>query len=179
MTSISILPILFFALQGGTSATMIAQKHPLPSHCQVHEEKVFSCQIQKSNKVLSLCAVSGKANNSGYLHYRFGRPGYVELQYPQGVQDSYSKFRWQTIAYSGGWDTRIQFSNAGHRYQVYDRAYKIDIKHKDRSGGVLVFKGPKKLAELKCAANSFGADPYAWGLNDLYERVPEGAFFSD
>lgn len=179
MISASLLPFLFFALQGGSADVRIAQHASPLTHCLKHEERVFSCQIQKSNKVLSLCAVPAKAKNPGYLQYRFGRPGHVELQYPQAKSTSYSKFNWQSIGYSGGWDTRIQFSNAGYRYQIYDRAYKIDIKRKDRSGGVLVLKGNKQLAELKCSPQSFGPNPYAWGLNDLYERVPQGNFFSD
>lgn len=179
MISAPILPILFFALQGSPFESIITQKPPTSTHCQAHEQKIFSCQIQKSQKILSLCAVANKPQHPGYLHYRFGNPGKVELQFPQSTQNTYAQFRWQTIGYSGGWDTRIQFANGGYRYQVYDRAIKVDMSHKDRSGGVLVYKGSKQVAQLSCQTVSFGADPYAWGLNDLYERVPEGKFFSE
>lgn len=161
----------------GTFHMGAAQATATPSHCLPYEERVFSCQIQKSNKVVSLCAVPKQNQQAGYLQYRFGRPGHVELAFPPKKAHSYPQFRWQTIGYSGGWETRIQFVNGGYTYQVYDRAYKIDMQHKDRSGGIFVLKGQKQVAHLQCQASSFGPDPYAWGLNDLYDRVPQGNFF--
>ena len=148
-------------------------REPL-SHCSSQEETLFTCKISKSKKLVSICTSKGFSNHSGYIQYRFGRPNQVELAFPKVISDSSRKFLWQTYGYSGGWDTRIQFSIENFRYQVYDKAYKKTASSKDLYGGILVYKKNKKLAELKCDLKTISG-----GLNQLYGKIPSGNFFVD
>ena len=111
---------------------------PLTSHCRPDEWSVFSCRIEDSEKVVSVCASEDLTREQGYLHYRFGRIGAVELTFPEDRQNTQEQFLWQTIGYSGGWDTRIQFSNGGYAYQLYDQAYKVSISEKELHGGIII-----------------------------------------
>jgi hypothetical protein len=63
---------------------------------QAWEEFFMSCIMQESTRLLS---VYGKIDGddggrpvSQYLQYRFGKPGAIELQYPEQREDSLDKF---------------------------------------------------------------------------------------
>lgn len=148
------------------------------SHCRTGERAVFSCPIDGSDKVVSVCVSDDYGRRQGYLQYRFGRLGDVELAFPERLQETQERFQWQTVSYSGGWDTRIQFENGGYAYQLYDRAIKKTISEKDLEGGVLVKQGGREVARLVCDEAGLGP-PYINTLNDLYDTLPEGAFFEE
>jgi hypothetical protein len=52
-----------------------------PSHCTKDEQTLFSCQLDKK-KTVSLCAAKTLTPKAGYLQYRFGKAGKVELALP-------------------------------------------------------------------------------------------------
>ncbi len=149
-----------------------------PSHCSPVEWTVFSCQIEGSQTVVSVCASTDLTRTHGYLQYRFGRPGAVELAFPEDLEGTQDQFMWQTIGYSGGWDTRIQFTNAEVSYQLYDKAIKVSISEKEFLGGIIIKEGKAVLAELACDTATLGP-AYDNTLGDLYERIPEGSFIED
>ena len=148
------------------------------SHCRSDETAVFSCRLDDSEKVVSICASDDLARDGGYLQYRFGRIGAVELTFPEDRQNTQEHFRWQTIGYSGGWDTRVQFSNGGYTYQLYDQAFKVSISEKSLHGGIIIRDGEAVIAHLHCNAATLGT-PYTNSLNDLFEKIPQGTFFDD
>jgi hypothetical protein len=51
------------------------------SHCNPDESSLFSCKLT-NGKTVSLCASTDLAPDSGYLQYRFGKLGKVELSLP-------------------------------------------------------------------------------------------------
>ena len=151
---------------------------PLTTHCAADETTVFSCRLDDSEKVVSMCASDPLSREQGYLQYRFGRIGDIELTYPADRHNTQEQFMWQTIGYSGGWDTRIAFDNGGYRYQLYDQAFKVSISEKALHGGIIILKDEATVAHLHCDAATLGT-PYANTLNDLYEKIPTGTFFEE
>ena len=150
------------------------------SHCHSEERSVFSCRLEDSEKVLSLCVSQDFSSDQGYLQYRFGPIGDVELEYPEDQQNTQELFLWQTIGYSGGWDTRVQFSNGGYTYRLYDQAVKVSMSEKDFYGGIIILEGETVVAQLPCDVSTLGP-PHSSSntLNLLYEKIPSGTFFEE
>jgi hypothetical protein len=57
-------------------------KHVTPSHCTPGETVLFSCQLERTKKIVSLCSSSDLSPTAGYVQYRFGPPGNVEIMVP-------------------------------------------------------------------------------------------------
>src|ERR1700761_2605285 len=49
--------------------------------CHKHEEIYFSCHAE--NKIVSVCASGNISPKNGYVQYRFGSSGNIELEYPK------------------------------------------------------------------------------------------------
>ena len=91
------------------------------SHCAANEEVVFSCRLQKSAKVVSLCAsknLLAKPEN-GQLTYRFGKPGAVELIFPKQAADSPQQFSFFHYFRAGLDETEVSFVNNGFSYSLF------------------------------------------------------------
>lgn len=92
------------------------------SHCTRDEDIIFSCPLQRTNKVVSLCASKGllDAPGNGYLAYRFGAIGAVELEFPSQRRSStkkfsyYHYFRPETDRFS------MSFRSGGANYVISD-----------------------------------------------------------
>ena len=54
--------------------------------CQKDEVTFFNCEIKGSAKVASLCGSPQLDAHRGYVQYRFGRVGKIELTFPQERQ---------------------------------------------------------------------------------------------
>ncbi len=91
--------------------------------CGMEERTFFSCLIVGTEKRVSVCASDLLTRTEGYIQYRFGTPDGIEFQFPEKLDRTQDQFLWQTIGYSGGWDTRIQFTNEDYGYQIYDQAF--------------------------------------------------------
>lgn len=74
------LPILAIVVM--VLSTSIAFAGPASTHCSTEEQMLFSCQL-KNNKTVSLCTSSDFSASNGYLQYRFGKMGKVELALPK------------------------------------------------------------------------------------------------
>lgn len=115
--------VALLAFLGG--ALSVAQAAaPTPSHCTADEEVVFSCRLQKSAKVVSLCAskdLLAKPEN-GRLTYRFGKPGAVELVFPKQVAGSTQQFLFFHFFRPGLDETEVSFINSGFSYSLYDHS---------------------------------------------------------
>ena len=62
-----------------------------PSHCTADESVVFSCLLRNA-KVVSLCSSRDLAKDAGYLQYRYGPKGRVELEFPAGRRGTQDRF---------------------------------------------------------------------------------------
>lgn len=90
------------------------------SLCEQNEKIVFSCPVKSSNKIVSLCASRKLTKTEGYLQYRFGLPGKVELEYPKQHGEAQKAFRYSHYFRAQVDSTEISFSIDGYGYTVFD-----------------------------------------------------------
>ncbi|OYT72808.1 MAG: hypothetical protein CFK52_04130 [Chloracidobacterium sp. CP2_5A] len=86
--------------------------------CAGSERLIFGA-ITTGGKMVCLCASPDLASQRGYLQYRFGRPGRVELEYPAERAGSQQKFYYAHYArYQLEWAS-VRFKNNEYNYRLY------------------------------------------------------------
>src|SRR5438128_10829064 len=97
---IILILLLIFAAFGGLDLYPRAKSYVLVSRrvvspqaglqsnslCAKDERIIFSCITKRAAKIVSLCASKDLTNDRGYLQYRFGLPGKIELEFPKSRQ---------------------------------------------------------------------------------------------
>jgi hypothetical protein len=118
--------------------------------CKKGERIIFSCPIKRPAKIVSLCASKDLTNERGYVQYRFGLPGNVELEYPKERTGTQDKFHY-THYFRAQFDlTEISFTNDGYEYQITDD-YNGEEKPAQSIQGVSVTApGKPKEVSLAC-----------------------------
>jgi hypothetical protein len=136
--------------------------------CAKDERVIFSCPVKRPAKIVSLCASKDLTNDHGYLQYRFGLPGKIELEYPKDRQGTQSKFQY-THYFRAQFDmTSIGFTIDGYEYSVFDD-YNGEEKPKIISQGVSV-TAPGKPKEVSFVCRTKPKADY----NDLQAALPSG-----
>jgi hypothetical protein len=118
--------------------------------CTPGERVFFSCELQK--KIVSLCTAD--KDGSGYMEYRFGQPGNIELRYRGGPAPTPAFTRSTELGASNAADV-IWFENQG----VY---YVLNFPVRG-APSLEVIKGGRPLALMACK-NGWGSssgDPAA------------------
>ncbi len=100
------------------------------SHCGPLETSLWSCSSK--HKVYELCASRDLGKSTGYLQYRAGRIGKVELTYPPGLIHPRGVFKLHLYARNAG----LTFRNERYEYQLFDaligtselRVFEVDGK---------------------------------------------------
>ena len=88
--------------------------------CARNERVIFSCPLRRPAKIVSVCAARNLTREIGYLQYRFGLPGKIELEFPKERPGSQAKFEY-THYFRAQFDlTEINFSIDGVNYSVFD-----------------------------------------------------------
>lgn len=88
--------------------------------CARDERVIFSCPLRRPAKIVSVCAAKNLTKETGYLQYRFGLPGKIELEFPKERQGSQGKFEY-THYFRAQFDlTEINFTVNGVNYSVFD-----------------------------------------------------------
>ncbi len=114
--------------------------------CAKDERIIFSCPVKKPAKIVSVCASRDLTGDRGYLQYRFGLPGKVELEYPKDRKGTQEKFHY-THYFRAQFDlTSINFTIDGYEYSVFDD-YNGEEKPAVSSQGVSV-TAPGKPKEV-------------------------------
>jgi hypothetical protein len=97
------------------------------SLCAKTEHIIFSCRTRGSlqqattpGKIVSLCASLDLDKEHGYLQYRYGLPGKVELQFPELRQRTQQMFRYTHYFRYQVDLTAINFSINGYEYSIFD-----------------------------------------------------------
>ncbi|MFM0550046.1 hypothetical protein P0D69_03600 [Paraburkholderia sediminicola] len=85
--------------------------------CQSHEEVYFSCRT--GGKMLSICASGNISPDNGYVQYRFGRVGHIELEYPQKPYPPRKLFSISDISGGNLSFTHFKFSSRSYHYVLY------------------------------------------------------------
>lgn len=127
------------------------RNNPSTSLCRAAEQTIFSCSVTGSPKFFSLCGSRSLDARRGYLQYRFGKPGAVELQFPRDRANAQRVFRYAHYFRAQVDRTEVTFDNEGYRYVVFDY-YEGDIKPAVRESGVRVRRhgATTKETELTC-----------------------------
>src|SRR5438874_9053185 len=88
--------------------------------CATNERVIFSCPVKKPAKTVSVCASKDLTSDRGYLQYRFGLPGKIELEFPKERTGTQSKFQYTHYFRAKVDLTEISFTINGYQYQVID-----------------------------------------------------------
>ena len=97
--------------------TAALQPHTL---CDRNERVIFSCPIKRPAKIVSICASKDLTSDHGYLQYRFGLPGKIELEFPKERTGTQTKFQYTHYFRAQVDLTEISFNVNGYEYQVTD-----------------------------------------------------------
>jgi hypothetical protein len=136
--------------------------------CARDERVIFSCSIRKPAKIASLCASKDLTSDRGYLQYRFGLPGKVELEYPQDRSGSQQKFQYTHYFRAQFDQTEISFRNNGYEYSITDD-YNGEEKPAQSVQGVSV-TAPGKPKEVSLSCRTKPKADYS----DLQSVLPGG-----
>jgi hypothetical protein len=130
--------------------TLFAPKPEPVTLCARDERVIFSCPIKKPAKIVSVCASKDLTADRGYLQYRFGLPGKIELEFPKDRKGTQEKFQY-THYFRAQFDmTSINFTIDGNEYSVFDD-YNGEEKPAISSQGVSVTaSGKPKEVSFVC-----------------------------
>lgn len=159
---------LSVAMQAQGPAEPVTRTLQRNSLCAKDERVIFSCPIRRPAKIVSICASRDLTSDRGYLQYRFGLPGKIELEYPKARTGTQSKFQY-THYFRAQFDlTEISFNINGYEYQVTDD-YNGEEKPAVSSQGVSV-TAPGKPKEVSFVCRTKPKADYA----DLQAVLPNG-----
>lgn len=167
---VTILISVAISANQSPSAAALAKTAPpqSPSLCAKDERVIFSCPVKRPAKTVSLCASKDLTSERGYLQYRFGLPGKIELEYPKDRQGTQAKFQY-THYFRAQFDTTsINFTIDGYEYSVFDD-YNGEEKPKISTQGVSV-TAPGKPKEVSFVCRMKPKADY----NDLQAVLPSG-----
>ena len=146
---------------------MVGPAFGAPSLCGSDEQVFFNCLMKGSAKRVSLCGSRSLDRDKGYLQYRFGRPGAIELEFPKERLGSPRQFRFAHYVRYQVDRTELGFENGGYQYVLYDD-YEGEQKPARRERGVSVTGSgaASKIVDLVCG------DSITSRLNALEAAVP-------
>jgi len=149
----SLMLAIFLAANYSTASAPATQSDsPGNSLCRSEEQIFFSCPIAASVKTVSLCGSKTIDSRRGYIQYRFGRAGAVELQFPRDRANTQRVFRYAKYFRAQVQRTEIAFDNEDYRYVLFDY-YEGDVKPAIREAGVRITRHSRNQqeSEIKCA----------------------------
>jgi len=132
-------------------AGQITPNNHSSSLCRAEEQVIFSCTVTPGARTVSLCASGVLDHRRGYVQYRFGKPGAVELQFPQARANTQLAFRYAHYFRARVDRTEVSFDNQGYRYVIFDY-YVGEITPVTAVAGVRVIKLGARQPEtdLRC-----------------------------
>jgi hypothetical protein len=84
------------------------------SHCSAREKSIWSCSTKR--KTYELCASQDLGKTTGYLQYRAGRIGKIELVYPAGLVHPKGPFLHRLYARNAA----LIFRSGRYEYELFD-----------------------------------------------------------
>ncbi|HKS28563.1 MAG TPA: hypothetical protein VJS44_12115 [Pyrinomonadaceae bacterium] len=136
------------------------------SLCAPDEQVVWSCETVKERKLASICGSKDLSGARGYVQYRFGRAGRVELEFPRertGTQSAfkYSRYTRPLVTY-----LKLEFVNGGVSYSISDDS-NDEEKPARRDASITVKTADAKETTLRCRMPVAGS---LMKLEDVVER---------
>ena len=135
--------------------------------CAADERVIFSCAVRGSSKLVSLCGSKTLTKDEGYIQYRFGRAGRVELEFPKDRGGSQKLFSYEHVFRYQFDQTEIGFESGGYAYTLFDY-YDGEQKPARKEAGVRVRAAGENAEEttLRCAGRTTAR------YGDLTEILP-------
>jgi hypothetical protein len=150
------------------ASTSASGKPPSATLCAKDERVIFSCAVKSPAKIVSICASKDLTSDRGYLQYRFGRPGRIELEYPKDRAGTQQKFQYKHYFRAQFDLTEIGLTIDGYQYSVFDD-YNGEEKPAMISRGVSV-TAPGKPKEVSFVCRTKPQADYS----DLQAVLPGG-----
>jgi hypothetical protein len=118
--------------------------------CSPRERVVFSCGTAKK-RIVSVCASRNLSASTGYLQYRFGKKGAVELTVPRGFEHPKKHVERNNSNFiNGGYISGLTFKNDAFSYAVYESELRDGPNRWVSRQGVTVERDGKTISELAC-----------------------------
>ena len=145
------------------------------SLCAKAERIIFSCLTKRSgvrstgglSKIASLCASRDLDKHRGYLQYRYGLPGKVELEFPSSRTGTQQMFQYTHYMRYQVDLTEINFEINGYQYQIFDD-YNGEEKPRISTEGVSV-TAPGKPKEVSFVCRTKAKADYSM-LDEVLTR---------
>ena len=139
------------------------------SLCQPKEQIIWSCTTTK-NKIASVCASKILSAEKGYVQYRFGTAGNVELQLPKTKANSQNFFKYSRYTRYMVTMLTLNFENGGFSYVIHDDDNEEE-KPPSRSASIDVASGDGKTVSITCKLPTTGS---LMTLEDIVPRDENG-----
>jgi hypothetical protein len=110
---------LVFAVFASSAQAMVPEPGAL---CKPEEEALFSCRLETSNKLISLCASPGVSQGKGYIQYRAGDFDRLEEEFPNRREEYSNLFNYVRVFPVGSEKISLSFVNNGSVYELYSRS---------------------------------------------------------
>lgn len=135
------------------------------SLCAQSEKVIFSCRTKAAKssksagklapgKLVSLCASPDLTRERGYLQYRYGLPGKIELEFPSSHTGTQQMFQYTHYMRYQVDLTEINFQIDDYQYQIFDN-YNGEEKPAIAEQGVSVtVPGRPKTVSFICAGKA-------------------------
>jgi hypothetical protein len=136
------------------------------SLCESTEKIVFSCTVGKASKIVSLCSSKDLTKDRGYLQYRFGLPGKIELEFPKQREQTQSAFKYSHYFRAQFDQTEISFTSDNYEYAIFDD-YNGEQKPAQHDQGIRIKSPNGKETTLTCRSRAKAQ------YGDLAEVFPE------
>lgn len=117
--------------------------------CKKSEINYSSCR--SGARLISLCASSDLSGERGYMQFRYGRPGHLEVAYPDTTQHPRFAFYGKQYTFGDGAEYRLTFKVGDLVYVLFDNTVwptpRQDggIRH-----GLTIYRNGKIVKELPC-----------------------------
>ena len=135
--------------------------------CESAEKVVFNCTVGKAAKLVSLCSSKDLTKDHGYLQYRFGLPGKIELEFPKGREQTQSAFKYSHYFRAQFDQTEISFTSDGFEYSIFDE-YNGEQKPAQHDQGIRI-TSPNNGKETTLSCRGKAKAQYG----DLADLFPE------
>ena len=144
--------------------------------CANDEQVVFACKT--GEKAVSVCASREASQTSGYLQYRFGKPGAPEMTLPATRLIPPQAATGAPETYAGGGAAWLRFRQGTTRYVVYTGIGRWGPKGETREvAGVVVEQSRVANRNLKCVGKVTSLlGPDWFGTVGIQRQSPDESF---
>jgi hypothetical protein len=124
------------------------------SLCYALEHVFFNCTTRATTKhpakIVSLCGSRELDKERGYLQYRFGLPGRLELEFPRGRQATQQQFQYSHYSRFQVDLTEINFEIDAYQYQIFNNYNGEEKPSLSEQGVYVTAPGKSKDATFVC-----------------------------